>query len=128
MIEAWAAYNGIPPKVPASTGILETSGAVVFGLVLYWIRCRKLFVYGALEVFAAVFTIFFSFAPASQPDMTVCNASVWWCFFQRWLITLAGIYIFVRGLDNMQAIRLLCLMQAWRGKKGRSRGGSCKKG
>jgi hypothetical protein len=69
---------------------------------------------------AAVFIIYLSIAPAKQSAMTVCIGKALWglgCDFQSFLIILAGIYVFVRGLDNMQARRLLCLVQAWRRKR-----------
>jgi hypothetical protein len=67
-----------------------------------------------IELIAAVFIIYFSIAPAKQSAATICNGKALWglgCYFQSFLITLAGIYIFVRALDNMQARRLPALMK-----------------
>jgi hypothetical protein len=101
---AWAAYWGTPGEVPYWLGVAGTLGAIVVGLLLFTLRCWQPFYYGALEIIAALFTIYFSIVPAKQAIMTVCNGSVFWgvgCYFQSSLIILAGIYIFVRGMDNM---------------------------
>ena len=63
---AWAAYVGTPPEVPYWIGIAWTLFAILTGLLLYTLRYRKPFTYGALEVIAALFTIYFSIAPAKQ--------------------------------------------------------------
>jgi hypothetical protein len=101
---ARAAYQGVPPEVPSWRGIVGTICAIVVGLLLYALRCHKRLYYGMLEVISESFRIYFNIAPASQSGSTVCNGTVLWglgCSFQRWLIILAGIYIFVRGMDNI---------------------------
>jgi hypothetical protein len=115
---AGAAYWGTPPVVPDA--LPWTLLAIVGAFGLYALRCWRPIIYGLVEIITAVFIIYFSIAPAKQSAMTVCNGKALWglgCYFQSFLIILAGIYIFVRGLDNMQARRLLCLVQAWRRKR-----------
>jgi hypothetical protein len=115
---ASAAYWGTPPEVPDA--IPWTLLAIVGAFGLYTLRCWWPIIYGLMELIAAVFIIYFSIAPAKQSGMTVCNGKALWglgCYFQSFLIILAGIYIFVRGLDNMQARRVLCVVQEWRRKR-----------
>jgi hypothetical protein len=115
---AWAAYWGTPPEVPDA--VPWTLLAIVGAFGLYALRCWRPIIYGLVEIIAAVFIIYFSIAPATQSATTVCNGKALWgvgCYFQSFLIILAGIYIFVRGLDNIQARRLLCVVQAWRRKR-----------
>jgi hypothetical protein len=115
---ASAAYWGTPSEVPDA--LPWTLLAIVGAFGLYALRCWRPIVYGFIELIAAVFIIYFSIAPAKQSATTVCNGKALWglgCYFQSFVIILAGIYIFVRGLDNMQARRLLCVMQEWRRKR-----------
>jgi hypothetical protein len=117
---AWAAYPGTPPEVPDARAWTWLAIAIVFAFGLYALRCWRPIIYGLVELIAAVFIIYFSIAPAKQPVATYCNGKVllgFGCDFQSYLIILAGIYIFVRGLDNMQARRLLCFVQAWRSNR-----------
>jgi len=112
---AWAAYLPPPQEVPIWHGIVWTVIAIVVGLLLYALRYWWLFCYGAVEVVVALFIIYFSIAPASQSIM-FCNGTVLWglgCYFQSLLITLAGIYIFVRGMDNMSVASFV--QQCWGG-------------
>jgi hypothetical protein len=112
---SWAAYYPPPERVPYWYGIVGTFIAIVVALGLYAIRCFWPFWYGLLETLAALCIIFFSIAPA-KANMTVCNDDVL-CFFQSLLITLAGIYILVRGMDNMQVSRRVRdQLQFWRQK------------
>jgi hypothetical protein len=65
-------------------------------------------------IIVATFIIYFTIAPAKQPVSIGCNANVlfgWGCLLQSDLVLLAGIYVFVRGLDNMKARRLWCRLQ-----------------
>jgi hypothetical protein len=101
---ALAAYWGVPSEVSIWLGITAVLFTIIIGLLLYALRSWQPFYYGMLEVIAALFTVYFSVAPAKQAAATVCNGRVLWglgCDFQSSLIMLAGIYIFVRGMDNM---------------------------
>jgi hypothetical protein len=100
----WAAYWGVPSEVSYWLGMAAVLFTIIVGLLLYALRSWQPFYYGMLEVIAALFTVYFSVAPAKQPAATVCNGRVLWglgCDFQSSLILLAGIYIFMRGMDNM---------------------------
>jgi hypothetical protein len=119
---ASAAYLGVPTPTEVPGAVEGTLIAVGFGFVLYIIRCWWLELYGCLEILAAVFLIYFSIAPAKLSAAEVCDGRAFWglgCFLQSHLLTLAAIYVLVRGLDNVQAKRLLCRMQAWRQKRHR---------
>jgi hypothetical protein len=102
---ACAAYSPPPVEVSHWLGIVAVLFTIVVGLLLYAIRSWKPLYYGMLEVIASLFTVYFGVVPAKQPGVaTVCNGGVLWglgCDFQSSLIILAGIYIFVRGMDNM---------------------------
>jgi hypothetical protein len=45
--------------------------AIIIGLVLYTIRCRRLFWYGLLELVVALVVIFLTFYPQLPPYVTV---------------------------------------------------------
>jgi hypothetical protein len=101
---ASAAYGGVPSEISYWIGIAAVLFTIIVGLLLYALRSWQPFYYGVLEVIAALFTVYFSVAPAKQSAGTVCNAHVLWglgCDFQSSLGILAGIYIFVRGMDNI---------------------------
>jgi hypothetical protein len=115
---AWAAYTGTPSwEVPDA--LPWTLLAIVSAVVLHALRCWRPVVYGLIEIITAVFIIYFSISPAKQSVSTVCNGKALWglgCSFQSLLLTLAGIYVLVRGLDNTQARRLLGFVHTWRRK------------
>jgi hypothetical protein len=108
---AWASYDGpTTPEVPSRVGITWTLVAIAVGLLLYSLRYWRPFYYGLLEVIGALLLIYFNISPAEQPLRTVCYNNVLWaqgCAFQSWLIFLAGIYIFVRGVETMGGDHLL---------------------
>ena len=115
---ASAAYWGTPSEVPDA--LPRTLLAILGAFGLYALRCWRPIIYGLIELIAAGFIIYFSIAPAKQSVGTACNGRMLWgvgCDFQSFLIILAGIYIFVRGLDNMQARRLVCVVQEWRWRR-----------
>jgi hypothetical protein len=120
---ALAAYSPPPPPPPEVLEALKwTSVAVGVGFGLYILRCWRPRIYGLAEILVAVFLIFFSISPAKQSASEICNGKAFWglgCRLQSSLLTLAAIYVLVRGLDNVQAKRLLCHMQAWRQKRRR---------
>jgi hypothetical protein len=118
---ALAAYWGTPPEVPDA--LPWTLLAICGGIVLYALRCWRPIIYGLIEIIAGIFIIYSSIAPAKQSVATVCNGKVLWglgCYLQSFLIVLAGVYILVRGMDNIRARRLLCVLQAWRQRRRRA--------
>jgi hypothetical protein len=82
----------------ASIGIAVT---VILGVCFYVVRCRWQLVYGVLEIVAAMAIIFVTFYP--QTNYLLLQEFSW----QAWLLrkgvgALAGIYVMVRGLDNIE--------------------------
>jgi hypothetical protein len=75
--------------------------AIIFGLFFYWLRCSHRFLYGTFEVIASAFWFMLVLYPRS-PTVTAPDQMP---HFVPPLYTLygflAGIYIFVRGMDNM---------------------------
>jgi hypothetical protein len=76
----------------AVIGIIVT---VAFGLLFYILRCRQRLLYGLVEFVVALAVIILTFLLSEE--------SSWW----GWLLskgvgTSAGIYVMVRGLDNIQ--------------------------
>ena len=80
-------------------------GIIIGCFVLYKLRCSKPFWYGVIEVVVAVATIILTIWPVSVSSGTVIIGSrnIFGVVveLQKYLGILAGIYIFVRGMDNM---------------------------
>jgi hypothetical protein len=78
----------------AVIGIFAT---ICLGLFFYWLRCRWQLVYGLVELVVALAVIILTFYP--QTNYLQDNSSPpWWA--QSVGIS-AGIYVMVRGLDNI---------------------------
>lgn len=97
---AFADYIPAPQPISNQTGVEWTLSTIMIGFILYRIRCAFPFYYGLLEIIAAICTMFFSIAPAIRP-INYCVSGAPKCETQSYLIILGGIYIFVRGMDNM---------------------------
>jgi hypothetical protein len=90
------ASNKVTPM--AWVGIILT---IALGVYFYVVRCRWQLVYGAIEILAALVIIFVTFYP--QTNYLLLAESSW----QGWLLrkgvgALAGMYVMVRGLDNIE--------------------------
>jgi len=123
---AWAAY--VPQsEVPVPNALTETlfAIAVAVAIGLYALRCWWRSIYGLIEIIAATFIIYLSIVPAKQPGSSICNGNALFglgCGLQSVLIVLAGIYVFVRGLDNMEPRRLWSPVRAsWQQYRAASR-------
>jgi hypothetical protein len=76
-------------------------GTISFGLVFYFVRCRCRFGYGVLEIVVSVAVIFLTLYPQTS-DLQLEGDEPWWGWILSKSVGLsAGIYIMVRGLDNI---------------------------
>ena len=78
--------------------VVAAIGAAVF---FYWIRCQTRFWYGAIEIGVAILIIFLTFYP--QTNYLLLTESSPWGWLSRAAGALAGIYVIVRGLDNIES-------------------------
>jgi len=84
--------------IMAYIGVLMTIAA---GLFFYRLRCRKRLWYGLVELAVAFVIIYLAFNP---PDTVLVEEKVSWLGMNLRMIVglLAGIYVMVRGLDNIE--------------------------
>jgi hypothetical protein len=78
--------------------------AMIIGLALYALRYWRLFWYGMIEFVVSICVIYFDVNPAVVSSSQVCRGYAVFgvgCWLQSHLVILAGIYVFVRGIDNM---------------------------
>jgi hypothetical protein len=74
---------------------------IVVGLLLYTLRCRAQFWYGVCEIVVAVVVIYLVLRPAY--DFPIFGGySPFGMELQKSYGILAGLYIFVRGMDNIR--------------------------
>ena len=80
--------------------VLYMEMAVVIGIFLFWLRCRSVVLFGFIELIFSLVIIHLTAHPgygllagsqANYPEVLV----------SRWAGFLAAIYVFVRGLDNI---------------------------
>src|SRR5258707_9921734 len=84
--------------IMALTGIILT---ILLGFCFYVMRCRWQLAYGVFELLVSSAIIFLTFYP--QTSYLLLEEFSW----QGWLLSkivgaLAGIYVMVRGLDNIE--------------------------
>ncbi|MBZ9975509.1 hypothetical protein [Mesorhizobium sp. BR-1-1-10] len=76
---------------------------IVFGIVLYWMRENQRWLYGLVEIAAALalvfITLFFLGVGGPKPDVGTNIYTI--PFVTHLLQMLAAIYFLVRGLDNL---------------------------
>lgn len=74
---------------------------LLVAVFFYWFRCHHRFAYGVLEIVVAVLVVVFTFVPQtnylllSGPTFDLPH------FLSRAAGLSAGVYVFVRGMDNM---------------------------
>lgn len=73
---------------------------VALGLFLYGLRYRRPLLFGLLEVAVALALIFLTFYPV-QSVLLTDNPPLWGPAFSEFVGALAGIYVMVDGLDNI---------------------------
>jgi hypothetical protein len=73
---------------------------ITAGLFFYWLRCRFRFWYGVCEIVVAVVVIYLTFVPP-YTAMVLADMSPSRLLISKGVGILGGIYILVRGLDNL---------------------------
>ena len=81
----------------AAIGICLT---IIGGLFFYWLRCRFRFWYGLCEIVVAVVVIYLSFVPP-YTAMALADMSLSRLQMSKAIGILGGVYILVRGMDNV---------------------------
>jgi hypothetical protein len=76
---------------------------IILGAGLYWVRCRFRFWYGIGELLVGVLIVVLTYIPHQEPillaeDPSPPSWAPWAWFAVTWL---AGLYVFVRGMDNI---------------------------
>ena len=88
-------------------------GIVMIGLFFYVVRCRWQLAYGLVELGVALAVIFLTFYPQGYTVLTTeAVPPLWGRLLSKSVGTSAGIYVMVRGLDNIHK----GLPSKWRGK------------
>jgi hypothetical protein len=81
----------------AAIGIFFT---IVAGVIFYWLRCRLRFWYGLWEVVVAFVIIYITFVPP-YTVVVLADMSPSRLLLSKGVGILGGIYLIVRGIDNM---------------------------
>jgi hypothetical protein len=76
-----------------------------FAIFLYWLRQQHRLWYGVSEILVALLIIALVFVPPRGWDFmrTASPASFWFLPLTKTVGIFAGVYAFVRGLDNIDA-------------------------
>lgn len=74
--------------------------AIGTGLVFYFMRCREPLVYGLVEVVVGMAIVVVTFFPQT-PQITWLNPT-WGASLPKLIGFSAGVYVMVRGLDNIE--------------------------
>jgi len=82
-------------------GVVYIVLTIAAGLFFYRLRGLHPFAYGVAEVLVATCVIFLTFYPPEE-FLTTDNYSLLGVELSRVVGIFAGIYIFVRGMDNME--------------------------
>jgi hypothetical protein len=93
----------------AVIGILVT---VVIGLLFYVVRCRCKLAYGLVELVVALAVIIVTFYPQTNYLLLEAKPPLWGWLLSKSVGISAGIYVMVRGLDNIHK----GLPSKWRGR------------
>ena len=75
--------------------------AIAFSLLLYRLRCIRPFQYGCIEVAVGLAVLIFTFDVPTTHYLAFDRQTVFEWGVNRIIGTMAGIYIIIRGLDNM---------------------------
>jgi hypothetical protein len=82
---------------------------ILFGVFLYWLRCRHRVLYGAAEILGALGLLYLFVFPETQPFTTPGGwigslGPVWGAALSNAVKLFGGLYALVRGLDNIDAM------------------------
>jgi hypothetical protein len=97
-----------PPRPEAVVWILMT---IIAAFALYALRCRARFWFGICEIVTSVFVMYITFVPQKLFFLMNEGASVLGNYLVMGIGITTGIYIFVRGMDNLDND----LPAGWRG-------------
>jgi hypothetical protein len=75
---------------------------VAVGLLFYRLRCCCQFVYGLIELGAALIIIFLTFVPQTSYLLLLGRPSWWGWLLSNAVGISAGIYVLMRALDNIE--------------------------
>jgi hypothetical protein len=75
---------------------------IILGVVLYWVRSRFRFWYGLGEMGVGILVVILIYVPHEPPLLSEGGEVSFWAAW-AWSVVgwLAGLYIFVRGMDNI---------------------------
>ncbi len=93
-------------------GVIWICVAISAGLSFYTLRCRNPLIYGLVELVVALAVIFLTFYPQTTYLVLEGKPSLLGWLLSKGVGTSAGIYVMVRGLDNIDK----GLPPKWRGK------------
>jgi hypothetical protein len=93
----------------AAIGIFLT---IVAGVIFYWLRCRLRFWYGLCEIVVAFIIIYLTFVPA-YTVVVLADMSPSRLLLSKGVGILGGIYLLVRGMDNMDEDLPPMLRRVW---------------
>jgi Na+/H+ antiporter NhaD/arsenite permease-like protein len=82
-------------------GVIVMLGTIIFGLGFYIFRCRCRFAYGVFEIAVSVAVIFLTLYPQKSYLQLEGNETWWGWILSSGVGLSAGMYIMVRGLDNI---------------------------
>jgi hypothetical protein len=90
--------------------------AIAAGVVFYSVRCRRPFWYGIAECFVGVAVIYFVLYPVETNYLLLVNGEpglkeLW---PSKTIGVFAGVYVLVRGLDNMSRALPLSWIPMWK--------------
>jgi hypothetical protein len=95
--------NGGLTKAETTVAAVWILMTIVGGLLFYGLRCRYQFVYGLIELGAALTIIFLTFLPQTPSYLELAEQPSWWgSFLSQGVGISAGIYVLVRALDNIE--------------------------
>jgi hypothetical protein len=78
--------------------------AVVSAICLYWLRCKYRWAYGAIEIVVALALVCLAIFPEGPIVLVTDNSlipSPSEQYLKKILTLLAAVYVFIRGLDNL---------------------------
>jgi hypothetical protein len=83
--------------------------SVLFGALLYWLRCRHRVLYGMGEILVALLLLYLFFFPETANVLGVGGwtgslGQVWGGYLSRAVTWFVLLYALVRGLDNVDAL------------------------
>ena len=90
-------------------GCVYFLAAILFGLFLYWLRCRHRSLYGVAEIVVPLLLLYIFFFPEGH-GYTLTGNSVgpfgpeWGKLLSRGVTLVGGLCALVRGLDNLGAL------------------------